>query len=204
VKPFPKVEQAKLRYLSDEEARRLVNAVDPGIRPLVQAALLTGARYGELGAIRVQDVDLSAGTVWLMDTKAGKPRVVYLEAEGQELFKQAVAGKAGDALVFTRSDGKPWKTAQQSRPLRDACARAGIVPAAGFHDLRRTYGARLAVRGVPMAVIAEALGHADDRVTRRHYAHLSPNYVADTVRANVAGLGIVQQSNVTLISAAAS
>ena len=65
-----------------------------------------------------------------------------------------------------------------------------------FHDLRRTYGARLALRGVPMAVIAEALGHADERITRRHYAHLSKSYVADTVRAAVAGMGIVEQSNV--------
>jgi hypothetical protein len=51
------------------------------------------------------------------------------------------------------------------------------------------------VKGVPIAVIAEALGHADERITRKHYAHLSPSYVADTVRANVAGLGIVSSSN---------
>jgi integrase len=167
----------------------------------VQAALLTGARYGELGSIRVQDVDIAAATVWLMDTKAGKPRVIYLEAEGQELFKQAVAGKAGGDLVFARPDGAPWKASQQSRPLRDACARAKIVPAVGFHDLRRTYGARLAVKGVPMTVIAEALGHADDRVTRRHYAHLAPSYVADTIRANVVGLGIIEKSNLVQVGA---
>jgi hypothetical protein len=35
-----------------------------------------------------------------------------------------------------------------------------------------------------MAVIARQLGHADTRMTERHYAHLAPNYVADTIRAN--------------------
>jgi hypothetical protein len=42
-----------------------------------------------------------------------------------------------------------------------------------------------------MAVIAEALGHADERITRRHYAHLSPSYVASVIREGAAGLGIV-------------
>ena len=42
-----------------------------------------------------------------------------------------------------------------------------------------------------MAVIAEALGHADERITRKHYAHLAPSYVAETIREAVAGLGIV-------------
>jgi hypothetical protein len=43
--------------------------------------------------------------------------------------------------------------------------------------------------GVPLAVIAEALGHADERITRKHYAHLSPSYVRDTVRAGLGSLG---------------
>ena len=38
--------------------------------------------------------------------------------------------------------------------------------------------------GVPMGVIAAQLGHADTRMTERHYAHLSPSYVADTIRAD--------------------
>jgi hypothetical protein len=48
----------------------------------------------------------------------------------------------------------------------------------------------LAMRGVPMGVIAEQLGHADTRMTEKHYAHLAPSYVADTIRANFPTLGI--------------
>jgi integrase len=58
------------------------------------------------------------------------------------------------------------------------------------------------MQGVPMAVIAEAMGHADERITRRHYAHLSPSYVSDLVRARAAGLGIVDTD--TKVSALAS
>ena len=41
-----------------------------------------------------------------------------------------------------------------------------------------------------MAVIAKQLGHADTRMTEKHYAHLAPNYVADTIRAKFPRLGI--------------
>jgi integrase len=71
---------------------------------------------------------------------------------------------------------------EQVRLMREACAMAGIIPAVGFHVLRHTHGSLLAMRGVPMAVIARQLGHADTRMTEKHYAHLAPNYVADTIR----------------------
>ena len=200
VRPFPNVEEPKTRYMQPDEARRLVNACRPEIRPLVQAALLTGARYGELTKVQVKEVDLASGTVWWAAPKGGKPRCTYLEEEGCRLFAQNVAGKTGEQLVFTRPDGAGWKPSQQSRPLREASKRAGLFPAVGFHDLRRTYGARLAMSGVPMAVIAEALGHADERITRRHYAHLATSYVSETIRAKVAGMGIVEPSNVVPIA----
>jgi integrase len=71
-----------------------------------------------------------------------------------------------------------------------ACQRAKIKPAISFHALRHTHGSTLAMRGVPMAVIAEQLGHADTRMTEKHYAHLAPSYVAETIRAHFPMLGI--------------
>lgn len=199
VKPFAKVDTPRLRYLSDDESRRIVNAVDPVFRPMVKAALLTGARYAELTRLEARDFDRQSKTVMLRETKASKPRAVYLDDEGAQLFADATAGKIGSALVFPRPDGKRWGASQQARPLAAACKAANLEHT-GFHDLRRTYGARLALRGVPIAVIAEALGHADERITRRHYAHLCPSYVADTVRNAIAGLGIVEGSNVVSIA----
>ncbi|WP_198147449.1 tyrosine-type recombinase/integrase [Sphingobium chungbukense] len=192
VKPFKGVEVARLRYLTDDEARRVVNAAGPEFRPIVQASLLTGARWGELRRVCCIDVDLLAGTAWLQETKGAAPRVVYLEAEGVELFRQQMAGRKGDDLVFPGPTGERWNDAQQIRRMTDACTAGSVAPAASFHDLRRTYGARLALRGVPMAIIAEALGHKDERITRKHYAHLAPSHVADMVRSNIAGMGIVQ------------
>lgn len=56
--------------------------------------------------------------------------------------------------------------------------------------LRHTYASRLAMQRVPLQVIAEQLGHADTRITQKHYAHLSQSYVADVIRAASPALGI--------------
>ena len=78
----------------------------------------------------------------------------------------------------------------------EACKRAKIKPAVSFHVLRHTHGSTLAMRGVPMGIIAEQLGHADTRMTEKHYAHLAPSYVADTIRAHFPNLGIARENNV--------
>ena len=200
VKPFKNVDTARVRYLDDQECTRLVNACPPDLRQLVTAALLTGCRYGELAALRVRDIDIDAGTIHISESKSGKPRNVFLTEEGQEFFDEATLGKAGGDLVFRRASGAAWKRADQFRPLKQACAAAKITPAVGFHILRHSYGSRLAMNAAPMAVIAQQLGHSDTRMTEKHYAHLSPSFVADTIRAAAPKLGIVKRSNVSRLT----
>ena len=158
-------------------------------------------RYGELGKLKVSDVNLDAGTASVRRGKGGKGRHVVLTDEARALFRDLTAGRPGSALVFAHDDGRPWGMSHQIRPMVESCRRAGIVPAAGFHVLRHTHGSTLAMRGVPMQVIATQLGHADTRMTERHYAHLAPNYVADTIRANFPTLGLGTNSNVTPLHA---
>lgn len=196
VKPFRNVDTPVVRYLSEAEAKRLANACTKEFRPLVQAALLTGCRYGELVALQARDFNADAGTLAIRTSKSGKPRHVVLTDEGQRFFEHATAGKTGAALVFTRDAGGAWGKSHQQRPLTAACKDAKIKPAVRFHDLRHTHGSALAMKGVPLAVIATQLGHADTRMTERHYAHLSPSYVADTIRASFPDLGIVPKGNV--------
>jgi integrase len=107
-----------------------------------------------------------------------------LTGEAPELVERLTAGRSPGDFLLRRDDGRSWKRAEQLRPMREACALAGIAPAIGFHVLRHTHASILAMRAVPMAVNARQLGHSDTRMTERHYAHLSPNYVADTIRAN--------------------
>jgi integrase len=62
VRAFREADAARLRYLSDDEARRLTNACPADFRALVAAALLTGCRYGELAAMTAEDFNRDAGT----------------------------------------------------------------------------------------------------------------------------------------------
>lgn len=198
VKAFKAVDTAKARYLTDDEARRLVNAIDPVFRAMAQAAMLTGARYGSLCKAKVRDFDPQSGTLTLPDTKGGRAVVVYLEAEGARLFARAAKGKLPTAALLPHPSGRQWAASEQARYLQRACKDSGVATCT-FHDLRRTYGARLARAGVPMPVIAEALGHADERMTRKHYAHLGPSYISSTIRQHAAGMGIVGADNVVSI-----
>jgi integrase len=92
--------------------------------------------------------------------------------------------------VFLRAEREAWGKSHQKRPLEEANARGGSTPAVNFHILRHTHGSYLAMNGVPMGVIAAQLGHADTRMTEKHYAHLAPSYVAQTIRANFPRLNL--------------
>jgi integrase len=200
VKPFREADAAVVHFLSGDECRRLINACQGAFRNIVKGALLTGCRYGELVRLQVADYNAEAGTITVRESKAGKPRHVALTDEGRTLFDQLTAGRSTRDLIFTRDDGNAWKASHQKRPLEAACARAGIEPPATFHILRHAYASALAGRGVPMGVIAAQLGHSDTRMTEKHYAHLAPSYVADTVRAALLPLGVIEPSAVVRLS----
>jgi len=188
VKPYHGVDQAATRCLSEAECKRLVNACDNDFRKLVQAALLSGCRYGELIQLKVADYNSDSGTIYIRETKSGKPRHVVLTDEGVRFFNHHTAGKTASATLFVKDDSQPWGKSHQMRRLLDASKKASIAPAVSFHQLRHTYASQLALQGTPLQVIATQLGHSDTRICEKHYAHLSPNYVASTIRANLPNL----------------
>jgi integrase len=196
VRAFREVDAARLRYLSDEEARRLTNACSPDFRALVTGALLTGCRYGELASMIVRDFNPDAGTLQVRRSKGGKPRHVVLAQEGRDFVAALAAGRPGSARLYLRDSGKAWAKSEQQRPLTAACAVARIDPAINFHSLRHSYASRLVMRGVPLSVVAAQLGHADTRMVEKHYGHLAPSYIAETVRAAFSPLGILTSSSV--------
>ena len=178
VKPFAKVDEARIRYLTDAEATRLVNVCPADLRRLVRAALLTGTRWGELAALKAADVNLRTAQIYIAESKSGKPRHVPLNPEGLEHFKNLVTGKAGDELVLTKADGKAWGHNHHVRALDAACKGARVKPAISFHELRHTYASHLANAGVDLLTISKLLGHSDTRITSKHYAHLADKTLA--------------------------
>lgn len=185
VKPFRDVDAPRVRYLSETEARRLINRASREFRPLVRAGLLTGCRYGEIISLEVNHFDADAAVLQINEGKTGKVRNVPLTDEGLQFFLEQTAGRTGRELIFQRAAGRPWRKSEQARPMLAACIAAKIEPPVSFHILRHSYGSLLARKGVPLQIISAAMGHADTRMTQRHYAHLSPDHVADEVRKHL-------------------
>jgi integrase len=199
VKPFRNVEAARVRYLTVAEAKRLTNTASPEFRPLVQAALQTGCRFGELIRLTVADYNNDAGTIRVSKSKSGKARHVVLTPEGVELFGALTVGRAGHEPLLHKDAGEPWGRGQQWQRMLDACQRAKISPPISFHGLRHTWASLAVMGGVPLMVVARNLGHGDTRMVEKHYGHLAESYVADEIRKNAPRFGIKPSKKVVQI-----
>jgi integrase len=199
VKPFEQTDRARTRYLSIDEARRLINACEPDFRSLVQGALVSGARYGELCRLTVADFNPDAGSIAIHRSKSGRPRHVILADEGIALFRQLCAGRAGTEVIFRRADGKPWGRGHQHARMLTACAGAKIELPLGIHQMRHTWASHAVMNGAPLMVVARNLGHADTKMVEKHYGHLSSSYIADEIRRAAPRFGMVEPSNVVIL-----
>jgi integrase len=201
IEPFEEADAARVRYFTVAETKRILNASDPQFRRLAQAGVLSGARYGELGALRVSDFNPDSGTIHVRISKSSKGRHIVLNDEGVTFFKSLAAGKPSDALLVAKDDGSAWAKSHQARPMAEACERAKIKPAASFHILRHTWASLAVMNGAPLMVVARNLGHADTRMVERHYGHLAPSFIADAIRAAAPKFDIKPSSKVVLIEA---
>ena len=189
---FPGVERARHRFLEHAEAIRHINASDPVFRPLVQAALLTGARYGELAALKVDD--FKNGKLFIATSKSGKPRWVSLTDEGRQFFEGITTGREQSETLFLKN-GKPWGKSHQNEYMRRACLNGEIEPM-GVHQLRHSYASMTVMSGLPLLILAGNLGHADTRMVERHYGHLVQSFKDRMIEEHAPKFGIVEESNV--------
>jgi integrase len=172
----------RVRYLTAEEEPRLMAALEPRprLRRLAIAALLTGARQGELRRLRCEHVDLRAGELTLMRTKNGKVRRVPIAAALVPVLREALAAsKSGH--VFERDDkGATYSTGSVQRGWQTVCAEAGLDDFR-FHDLRHSCATTLRRRGAGLDIIGRLLGHSSLAMTQR-YAHIGEDALRDAMR----------------------
>lgn len=165
----------KTRFLSDEERERLLAAAKtskwPRLYLLVLLALTTGARKGELLALRWADVDLVQRVVHIVRTKNDDPKVLPLvPAVAAEL--ERLQG-APTTLVFpsARRAGQAFAIEQRWSEALHAAQVKGFR----FHDLRHSAASFLAKHGATLLEIGDLLGHRQISMTRR-YAHLASTH----------------------------
>ena len=95
-------------------------------------------------------------------------------ARALEAWSRRTAYITDDDLVFAHPQtGKPLDRSKVTKRFKAACRDAGVRPVR-FHDLRHTFGTRLAASGESMRTIQEFLGHADSKTTQI-YVHYAPS-----------------------------
>lgn len=175
---FYKLNNARDRFLEEDEERRLEAVMQPKHFRLVMLAIQTGMRRGEQFGARLEDVDLRQGFLKVQESKNGEARRVLLNSQAKSIVKQLIAeAKAlGSIWLIPSQTGKSPLCANNfvKRVFEPALEQAEVE---GFtwHDLRHTYGSRLAMAGVPLRTIQVLMGHKSIRTTER-YAHLSPDH----------------------------
>ncbi len=170
--PLPKVAKALPACLSDDQARRLLEAAHtPWHRAMIALLLFAGLRRSELAAITLEDLDLEEGQL-LVRGKGAKQRVVPLMSVVVEAIRKYLSCRPqteSKHLFVSRVGGRPIHERVIGRMLGRVLTEArldeeGITP----HRIRHTFATHLIRNGVDVRTVQELLGHADLQTTARY------------------------------------
>lgn len=160
-----RVDNRRVRYLSHEEVKRLLEAAKPRLKEFLILALNTGMRRANLVGLQWEDIDFKNGVIHVLKTKSGKAYDVPINNVVLGLFK---------AMHKKESTGLVLNTTNLKRDFNSALKKAKIENCT-IHDLRHTFASHLALKGIDIYTISQLMGHSDIKMTQR-YAHLAPNH----------------------------
>jgi integrase len=189
--PRRKEYEGRLRWYSDAEVDDILVFFrdDTELRALIEVAVDTGLRLGELQRLRVEDVDLDGRKVTVWESKGNRPRSLPLTKQAHGALAVECGGKRRGERVFPerftsgylRRRLLAWKDSYGLPADDEGC----------FHTFRHTCCARLVQRGVPIPVVQKWMGHSTIQTTMR-YAHLAPDSL-DIARAALEPAGVAER-----------
>jgi integrase len=184
----PRYDNARQRYLTAEEAKRLKWACELSantqLGSIVGLLLLTGARKTELLQAKWADVDLERQRWFIPETKNGKSRHVPLSQAAIDVLAKVPRLPNCPWVLPNPNSGRPfvtlkraWQVARQRADLSDL----------RIHDLRHSAASFMINGGIDLYAVGRILGHRDHASTMR-YAHLANETLLRAVEAGAAGL----------------
>ncbi len=195
----PRAHPAEMQVWNEAEVHQFLEAAK-GTKyyPLFYLSLYTGARRGELLALRWQDVDfiysqiyinrslhhLSDGSYIYTAPKTAKSRrtialspsaFLVLESyrKAREIEGSMIDTPIKDSDLVFNDLGKPWRPNTITRAWSSLAAKAG-VKVIRLHDARHTHASLLLKQGIHPKVVQERLGHSTIAVTLDIYSHVAP------------------------------
>jgi integrase len=169
------------RFLSEAEIGAAADAIEgaerdgkigPHAAAGLRLALFTGARSGEITAIKWDHIDWDRKLIRLPDSKLNEARTIHLSDAAVEVLK--TLPHVGPFVIAGAKTGEPYKNL--SRAWGVAREYAGLDDVR-LHDLRHSYASLCAANGVSLQMIGKLLGHRVVATTQR-YAHLARDHVA--------------------------
>lgn len=192
---FPKIKAPKppFDFLSFKEADELLDAAQAW-RPRILVAVRAGLRQGEMLALQWDHLNFETEMMQVSQgfscgaietTKGDKVRNVPMGQQVLDELRPLKKEHHGTwvfpaEMTFPGAGPRMLTAWECHRALHRVCDRAKIRRI-GWHTLRHTFASHLVMRGVPLPVVKELLGHASIEMTMR-YAHLSPGMTRDAVR----------------------
>jgi integrase len=163
------------RPLTAEEIEAIFAAVpDRAFRDFLTALQQTGARPAEIARVTAQEVH---GDVWVLGEhktakRTGKERVIYLNEVMVELTRERVQ-LFPEGPIFRQHRGKrPWNRNAIRCRFKRLRQKLGLEAGVVCYGLRHAFVTDALERGVPIATLAEIVGHADTKMISAVYSHL--------------------------------
>lgn len=180
----PPVSQPRSEWLTKEQVRDLLEATEtPHIKLFIILGVTAGARASAILDLTWNRVDFETGNINFMPAgraTTNKRRVIVpMNDRARDALKEAYRGRLSDHVI--EYGGKPVGSVKKG--LQRLSAKTGIKFSA--HTLRHTSAVWMAQADVPMAKIAQFLGHTKTAVTEAYYARYSPSYMRDASAATM-------------------
>lgn len=166
----------------DMVKRLLESAGHTPYRALIELAVLTGMRWGELTALQWQDVDFAASSIRVMRSKTEKGRRAIALGSGtlellrvhrlQQMRYFKDLGAEPPALVFVSEMGAKLNQGNFAHRWWSTIRTRAGVPTLHFHDMRHIHATLMAKAGTHPRIMADRLGHTDSAMSLEIYTHL--------------------------------
>jgi len=183
--PLPKPASRIPNAISEDDAQQLIAAAgSPFERAMLLLMLTAGLRRSEVGAIRLEDVNLQNQTL-LVRGKGAKQRMVPLMPQTAQATQDylAVRPEVNQPYLFLSPKGQRLANDFLNRALRRILARAGLAKRITPHMLRHTFATHLVRNGVDVRTVQELLGHSDLETTA--------NYLHSDTRAKQTAVALI-------------
>jgi len=171
VVPHEITEDTRRKLVLDLKQRRaLLAAAKGGVRDLIEAAIVLGARAGELTSATVSQFDPRKKMLTLTG-KTGTREISISDAT-VTLFKRLAKGKAPGDRLLTREEGKPWAHSDWDELVKDAAKAAKLPPETCLYTLRHSWITQMISEGMTTLDVARLCGTSLVMI-EKHYGKVS-------------------------------